>query len=595
MKNKNKQKNELLVVQWLATTDKDLKEQRMTKLRNLGNYYHNANVLQKNEGTIITVYRPTEDADYRNYLPCSDCFGYYAKRDLWKHGCKMEKEKNDGQPKTKKRKAYVKMGRCMLPVTGMSQKVHEICAGLRSDEDGVSAFIKGDSLMLKLADKFAFKLGHDDGQYSYIRAKLREVGRMVLQYRKSTGLLNASLADVIHPEKFQDVIKATRYVSGFNDSTHIYRTPSLALKIGHSLKKAASILLGEALTSSDENKEKRAKQFITLLELQWTEKVSSHALRTLNENKRNNPKYLPVTEDVMKLTDYMKDKLQRDVETLKTAKARDMGIPAAYRELSEVTLASVLVFNRKRSGEVSRMKMVDFDKCEKGNAGGNITEGLSEFERRLCGVLWRMEIRGKKGRNVPVLLVQDIKDSMELLRSVREDAGVHHDNLFFFAMKSGGYVRGCDVLRKYSKLCGATNPEYLRSTRLRQHIGTVCQVMNLKENEQDILASFMGHDLRIHREFYRLPERTLQLAKVSKVLLQLQAGNIGNLAGRTMEEVDVQLDEEGKYLTIKLVHLLKIDNGLKFNWTGPFLLPSSFFHCFFFFFFRPSSFIFFLL
>ena len=124
---------------------------------------------------------------------------------------------------------------------------------------------------------------------------------------------------------------------------------------------------------------------------------------------------------------------------------------------------------------------------------------------------------------VPVLLVQD---SMDLIKSVRNDAGVEHGNEFFFSLKLG-HISGCYVLRKYANLCGATNPEYLRSSRLRQHIGTVCQVMNLKENEQDILASFMGHDLRVHRECYRLPERTLQLAKVSKVLLQLQQGNLG--------------------------------------------------------------------
>ena len=215
-------------------------------------------------------------------------------------------------------------------------------------------------------------------------------------FRKVTGLVDATLTDVIDPEKFKDVIKATRAVSGFDDDdTHMYRTPSLALKIGHSLKEAAAILLGEALSGGDCILERRAEQFMKLIDLQWTDKVSSHALRTLNENKRNTPKYLPVTEDIIKLTNSLQEKMEERKKTLQMSKYRS-DTEVAYKELAEVTLTSVLLFNRKRSGEVSRMKVVDFSKCEKGKAERGVMEGLSEFEKRLCGVLWRTEIKGKK-------------------------------------------------------------------------------------------------------------------------------------------------------------------------------------------------------
>lgn len=38
------------------------------------------------------------------------------------------------------------------------------------------------------------------------------------------------------------------------------------------------------------------------------------------------------------------------------------------------------------------------------------------------------------------------------------------------------------------------------------------QVLNLTNPELDQLADFLGHDIRVHRQFYRLPEGTLQLA-----------------------------------------------------------------------------------
>lgn len=54
---------------------------------------------------------------------------------------------------------------------------------------------------------------------------------------------------------------------------------------------------------------------------------------------------------------------------------------------------------------------------------------------------------------------------------------------------------------------------------MRKHVSTV---LNLRDNEMDILAIFLGHDIIVHREYYRLPEGTLELAKVSKVLIALE-------------------------------------------------------------------------
>ena len=46
--------------------------------------------------------------------------------------------------------------------------------------------------------------------------------------------------------------------------------------------------------------------------------------------------------------------------------------------------------------------------------------------------------------------------------------------------------------------------------------------------------------IRVHREFYRLPEETIQLAKVSKLLLAMEKGTIGLLKGKTLEEIEVE-------------------------------------------------------
>lgn len=66
----------------------------------------------------------------------------------------------------------------------------------------------------------------------------------------------------------------------------------------------------------------------------------------------------------------------------------------------------------------------------------------------------------------------------------------------------------------------------------------MCQVLELSESNQDILAKFMGHDIRVHREFYRLPDSTLELAKVAKVLHLINTGEIAKYKNKDFDEIE---------------------------------------------------------
>jgi len=68
----------------------------------------------------------------------------------------------------------------------------------------------------------------------------------------------------------------------------------------------------------------------------------------------------------------------------------------------------------------------------------------------------------------------------------------------------------------------------------------MAQFLNLKNNELDSLAKFLGHDINVHREFYRLPQNTIELAKVSKLLL---AVNSDNLHGYETASSDLSTDD----------------------------------------------------
>ena len=101
----------------------------------------------------------------------------------------------------------------------------------------------------------------------------------------------------------------------------------------------------------------------------------------------------------------------------------------------------------------------------------------------------------------------------------KETCNVHKDNPFLFGRPQcppRSHYRGQDCIHIFAHTCGAKNPDNLRSTQLRKHIATMSQIPNLKNNELDQLANFLGHDIRVHRDFYRLPEANYRNGKKSQ-------------------------------------------------------------------------------
>ncbi|KAI3354602.1 hypothetical protein L3Q82_019106, partial [Scortum barcoo] len=78
-------------------------------------------------------------------------------------------------------------------------------------------------------------------------------------------------------------------------------------------------------------------------------------------------------------------------------------------------------------------------------------------------------------------------------------------------------------------------------------VATLSQVLNLKNHELDQVADFLGHDIRVHREYYRLQEATTQLAIISKLLLAMEKGSLTNLQGKDFEIEDtMHLTDSGQ-------------------------------------------------
>ncbi|KAJ8927546.1 hypothetical protein NQ314_019975 [Rhamnusium bicolor] len=174
----------------------------------------------------------------------------------------------------------------------------------------------------------------------------------------------------------------------------------------------------------------------------------------------------------------------------------------------------------------------------------NLKKSLTDLEIHLANRLTIVEVSGKSRKNfkVSILLTPNMKQAIDKLIETRHLVDIDINNPFVFARghKSLGYLRGHDCLRKCCSELDLKEPRLITSTKLRKYITTVVQVFDLKETEVDWLARHLGHNIRIHREFYRLHESAVEITKISRLLLAIDNGNVNKFAGKSLSEITIQ-------------------------------------------------------
>ncbi|XP_071828763.1 uncharacterized protein [Apostichopus japonicus] len=512
------------------------RKELLTLLRNKGNHSHNVEVWQSGSGCLIPARRTPFDQSHDEFLPCNLCFGYFSRDNLWKHkkNCFMASES------TMKDKRHQSTSALLLPFSQEVSQSFKDTVFASMTYDSISFAARHDHIIVQYGERMFAKLGHERHQVGYISQKMRELARLLLKIKETKPDVK-SLYDCISPKQFDTVLEAVRNLAGLDPQTGKYKTPSLALKLGHSLQTCALIVKAECIKSEDPVKEDQADKFSKLAVIEWAHKVGTGARTTLEERKWNKPNMLPLSEDIRQLH----AKLSEVIEEKQKLLALSDDVTAWYA-LAEATLSKLILFNRRRSGEVQRIKLADFERRCHDQGNDDVMDSLSSWEKTLCNKLERIEIRGKRGRKVPVLLTKEMVQVMELLAAKRTLIGVSETNDYFFArpnFSSMEPLRGADCIRKYALKSGAKHPSNLTSTKLRKQIATVSQILCLKDHELDVLAGFLGHDIRVHREYYRLPENTLQMAKVARLLLLMEKGAVGEFKDKKLDEIEVPLDD----------------------------------------------------
>lgn len=543
--------NDTSIAKILALPKNSLERRKeFAKITREGNFYHNCEVLRTKIGELILTRRPTfaerKKYSYSDYAPCPRCLGFMLKKNITHHvkyNCTENKIPNSSSHKHMDENNAMLAG--MLGTFVSSDFTENILLKMRSDE--ITKICREDELIVKLG--YMMYERYDITQRELIRQSMRQIGRLLLEIRKNNHHIK-SLSECLQPRYFDSVIIATKSLClTFSSVTNRpqFGIPSLALKIGYSLKKCANFERGNALRRGDIKKNKELESFLALMDIEWSMRISSNALNTLHVRKFNCTQLLPITSDLIKLNNYLETEIKNITKQIEKdlQPSRD-----TWYHLASITLSKIVVFNKRRSGETSKMTIEQYSARPlwSEQTTEESKNAMTEFEKQLARHFCLVEIYGKRGKKVPVLLTPDTKHAVDLLIKTRTLAGIPKENPYIFARSGSSleYMRGHDCLRKCLSNVTLQSPENINGTKLRKYVATVTQLINLTENETDWLARHLGHDVRVHRDFYRLHESAVELTKISRLLMAVDNGEASRFAGRKLDEIELS----GKYMSL---------------------------------------------
>lgn len=443
------------------------------------------------------------------YVVCQNCLGYFKRQYLGRHrkNCFLKSDKSET------RENHLS-----------TAQLFQVCSGIYSDfyttlrlkkqvfpimrNDDISRSAMNDILICSYAESLLLR--HKRPQIkNVISNKMRELGRLLIILKKTSGI--QKLIDIMKPEFFDNLVSATKIMSGYDPENQTFKASSLALHMGTTLKQVCAIATKLVIKKSpfircpDQDKAlKDIKQLNKLIENHWNSELSSLALKNLNENKHEKPKLLPITSDVMKFQQYLLKETKKSCKELEVQLQESGKKKQHYRKLSECVLSLALLLNRKRVGEVQYLKMSTYVNATSQNQQEEILATLSEVEKTLTKEFKRVVTLGKGSKPVAILFSKEMHEFIDKLLSTRHTC-VPETNQYLFANPNtaSSCLNGNHTLKTLAERSGVSNKSLFTSTRLRKQIATILQVLNLTQNEIEQFANFMGHTSKTHQEYYR--------------------------------------------------------------------------------------------
>lgn len=361
-------------------------------------------------------------------------------------------------------------------------------------------------------------------QHNMIRARLRLAGRLLLAVKKINQYIT-DFASIYNPRHYDSVVEAIKIISGFSSISYEFKSPATAAAAVTHVKQIGSYLIDVYIRKDEQEKQRLTENFLKLMQSDISISINKNVFEQQCKMRREKQEKIPSTEDIKTFATYLDRERKRYFDLLMNEISFDH-----WFELAKLIMASIIVFNRRRTGEVQNITLTDFQNRRSIDESTETFQSLSGIAKEIARRYERMLIRGKKTRPVPVLLKPDIVRCIQLIVKHRNAAGVADDNPYLFALPTIAenqirVVSAVHAMKRFSEMCGANDPESLRGTTIRKHMATLCISFDLNDSGVAEVAAYLGHHDKIHREYYRKNPVQNEFVKISQLLEKAQGND----------------------------------------------------------------------
>ncbi|KAF5271416.1 hypothetical protein FQR65_LT17621 [Abscondita terminalis] len=389
------------------------------------------------------------------------------------------------------------------------------------DEPAVKMFMQLPPTILfanHLYSKYSSQHHHD-----IIRNKLRSIGRLLIAVKRYDAAVK-DLATLLTPTKFDVCVRAIKDVGGLNSNCSTFKAPTTVLTLSTICKQAAEVWKAECIKNNDVLGKRCTEDFLTLFKVTFPAELANTAIENRVQQQRQKVVKLPLKDDIKQLVAFLRRNRR---EWFLKVRNETSNLNYALRQLASFTLVSLMVFNRRRPGELERITIKDFSVLKFIDSASRLTGHLKNPEDiRVAKKYKRFEIRGKLNKSVPVLVEFETEACINLIIDKREKVGISPANPYVFACTSNDdrhkHLRAYFLLRKYANLCGAKEPD----------------------NQIRDVANFMGHAIDIHNNIYRRPVEKRDVLQMSQILEEVQGDR------EQIDEDDSELNDSSHFANI---------------------------------------------
>ena len=172
-----------------------------------------------------------------------------------------------------------------------------------------------------------------------------------------------------------------------------------------------------------------------------------------------------------------------------------------FSYLQKLVLIRIITFNARRGREAAKLTIEQW----KNRSDWKRQEDVDSLEHPLEKLLaTRFELiysKGKRKKRIPTIFTPKVQDVIEILLESRRKINIPDNNVYLFpctTRRSLRHVRGWEVVHEIAHKAVLKKPELITSTKIRKHMATVLQLLDMNAAELEWVTEHLGHTTDVH-------------------------------------------------------------------------------------------------